>query len=133
MDCVLDGSLLHIPFAAAGSHPATYLLCYPAGSWYDHGEDIMLISCVTNDIMEQWKTFSEEMFFRKIKEHKFFKMTKWKSLFLIFDLHSKTIQISISVRQHAFRESSIFMVYAVFQKSSTVVSKFLHFIRQQPE
>lgn len=67
MDCVLDGSLLHIPFAAAGSHPATYLLCYPAGSWYDHGEDIMLISYITNEIMEQWKTFSEEMFFRKIK------------------------------------------------------------------
>lgn len=71
MDCVLDGSFLHVPCAAAGSYPTTNLLCYPAGSWYDHGEDIMLRSCITNDLMEQWKTFSEEMFFRKVKSSGF--------------------------------------------------------------
>lgn len=41
MDRVLDGPLLHVPRAAAGSHPATNLLCHPAGSWHDHGEDTM--------------------------------------------------------------------------------------------
>lgn len=51
MDRVLDGPLLHVPCAAAGSHPATNLLCYPAGSWYDHGEDIMYRSCITNEYM----------------------------------------------------------------------------------
>ncbi len=40
VDCVLDRSLLHIPRAAAGDQPAAHLLCHPAGSGYDHGEDM---------------------------------------------------------------------------------------------
>lgn len=51
MDRVLDGPLLHIPYAAAGSHPATNLFCYAAGSWYDHGKDTILRGCITNEYM----------------------------------------------------------------------------------
>lgn len=42
MDCVLDRSLLHIPWTAAGSQPAAHLLHHPAGSRHDHGEDVHL-------------------------------------------------------------------------------------------
>lgn len=66
MDCVLDGPLLHVPCTAAGSHPATNLLCYPAGSWYDHGEDIMLRSCITNEYVNG-RLSQKKCFFRKIK------------------------------------------------------------------
>lgn len=41
MDSVLDRPLLHIPPATAGTQPAAYLLCHPAGSRHDHGEVIV--------------------------------------------------------------------------------------------
>lgn len=59
MDRVLDGPFLHIPFAAAGSHPATNLLCYPAGSWYDHGEDILLESHITKENINGTRRLSQ--------------------------------------------------------------------------
>lgn len=42
MDCVLDRSLLHLPRAAAGPQPAAHLLCHPAGSRHDHGEEMSI-------------------------------------------------------------------------------------------
>lgn len=41
MDSVLDRSLLDIPRAAAGNQPSAHLLCHPAGTRHDHGEDIV--------------------------------------------------------------------------------------------
>lgn len=39
MDCVLDGSLLHVPRAAAWPQPASHLLHHSASPWHDHGEN----------------------------------------------------------------------------------------------
>lgn len=45
MDSVLDRSLLHIPRVAAWTQPATHLLCHPAGSRHDHGENTVSCKC----------------------------------------------------------------------------------------
>lgn len=51
MDCVLDGSLLHIPRIAARSQPAAHLLRHPAGSRHDDGEDALRETAVATQLI----------------------------------------------------------------------------------